>query len=1009
MITAPIPLRTCQLADTRTTRRVAVPNPVVQDRVGVECRAVDEPVGPQTDNVRVDDVIMLGTTDQALLQIVYDLMAQRGTWPTFTAVDLRADRDLAIEDAQAALAAVPPGYIRRPWGAYGFSDGDEVRLTLKGVAVCAGGEADLARVVELVTWTSEIESAAPATPEHEVMLSSDAFAAHRGTELDPPPADPEAATDVVDAGDMPELSSTAEPSPGTEGEGEAVESSSPAGSDASGTAIANTRNGVPPEIASARAQLTRLRVMAELLPRFWTGIRYQPEEPWRWQYTVDRQRMRPYRKVRRVGDLLRYTERQEQEMAIANALVRGQTLVRTEGHMIVSANVEPGRPDSVTQPSAPSEGTELAIQLTLLREEIAEVTAEAVHAGRFDDAIFAAFRRVEHEIQQRTASSTIGNELIKLAFRDSAQPIRISDRELDKQRMVELFSGAIGLYKGDRSHKDRPLLPCRSRRECLRILAYASSLLDLLDRDVDRAPAVRGYEQRQGDILTLSVERASAQATVWLNESIPLTTIRFRPGNLVVSIDAIPDGEHRIHLVDGTRQGPAATVWLARDPGHSSWYRVTEVGLPLFADAEGHRQFDTAAGVRLAVYEDGVKSERVVPTRQTYQVGHYVNWQSQTITEAMGAAWVREHVGGALVQVWDSSVLFDGQPLAPAHTERLTRISLEPRRLLIRPNTRVPLRVLGHYTDGIATWTEPVDDPAVASSEDKIAHFQGGVAYAKKPGSAVLRCLHEGCSAETSVEVAAYPRGTLTEFVTGLPPVTGVACTPKGLVVSTRGTDLWRSDYDGAYRLVAAVPPKSVQRQGTEALAAREDGELAVRIGGVRSVLVLHQDDDYASSHLVVPDADGVPMACVWAGAELLVAMNTGAICRVAMDGATTLVTTVEGTPVDMAAMNDAWVVLSRTSRRQPADHLWHMPIEDPSNHIDLLAETQVGGLGGVVWTGSDLMLSDFHEGTLLQLRNGRVSTVASGLVNPAQLTVGPAGDVYVAEFGAGAVRRLLS
>ncbi|MFE2491710.1 TIGR02391 family protein [Streptomyces mirabilis] len=102
----------------------------------------------------------------------------------------------------------------------------------------------------------------------------------------------------------------------------------------------------------------------------------------------------------------------------------------------------------------------MAVHLTLLHPEVVEACTDLLGADRFDDAIFAAFRRLEHEVQQRTGSPAIGTGLVTTAFRDKKDPIRISDRERDEGRLVELFAGAIRLFKGDRSHKDRPLLPC---------------------------------------------------------------------------------------------------------------------------------------------------------------------------------------------------------------------------------------------------------------------------------------------------------------------------------------------------------------------------------------------------------------------------------------------------------------------------------------------------------------------------------------------------------------------
>lgn len=152
------------------------------------------------------------------------------------------------------------------------------------------------------------------------------------------------------------------------------------------------------------------------------------------------------------------------------------------------------------------------------------------------------------------------------------------------------------------------------------------------------------------------------------------------------------------------------SVWFTTEPDAISWYRVVEVNLPLYQDEQGMEQLDLA-GMRLACLEAGVASERIVPTRQTYQVGHYVTLHSSA--EAAGAIWVRDRVGGSLRKVWDSGLLFDGQPIAPAHPQQLMHISMEPARMLLRRGEKAPLRVLAHYTDGTATWTERLESPEV--------------------------------------------------------------------------------------------------------------------------------------------------------------------------------------------------------------------------------------------------------------------------------------------------------
>lgn len=153
------------------------------------------------------------------VQVVYDQLHQRGEWPTFTQVDRILDRQFGIEDGQAALAALPAEYLPRSWSRAIFSDTDEVRLTLRGVAVCANSQDDLQLLVTFLRWAAEREQ----TDENDgqVVVSSVEFAEYAGLPLD------------ADAQDD-------EPS----------ESS---------------------EIADAHAWVSRLFVLAQALPTFWTS------------------------------------------------------------------------------------------------------------------------------------------------------------------------------------------------------------------------------------------------------------------------------------------------------------------------------------------------------------------------------------------------------------------------------------------------------------------------------------------------------------------------------------------------------------------------------------------------------------------------------------------------------------------------------------------------------------------------------------------------------------------
>jgi hypothetical protein len=542
------------------------------------------------------------------LQAVYGMLRKRGVWPTFRTVDLRFDRDLGITDAQAALAGVPAVYMQRPWHAFGYYDNDEVRLTLLGIQQCEGGPEDLLLLLRLMQWLCEVERAQDPGDESDPIARGPDFADAIGlpVEEEGHHTDTEGGTTVPGA-HLPEIGID-ETASARQIE-DAVQPSSPV---------------ISAEIERNRATLVRLYVLAELvIPHFWSAAGWPNEaERWRWWYSVDHRRIRAFRDISDVDQLIDYVERERE------SLTRQRASVRFNWDVQAAETADPWIEETDLASAAESEGSfqlgdEIDVLLTILRPEIADSAAKQLRAGMYDEAIFAAYRRVEAAVQERAhLPSTIGDALVKQAFKDASGPIRVSARSQDSDRLVQLFGGAIGLYKGDRSHKDKPALPCRSLRECLRQLANASALLDLLDRDTSVAPHVRGYDQH-GDMLELWVERATAQSQVWVDER-PVDVVRQGAGSLILDIAGVPAGEHDVFIVDGTRTSPVSQIWLTRDVGGENWLRVSEVNIPLYAQETGPERLD-ASGLRLTVHESGVTGERIVPTVGSYRVGDYVS------------------------------------------------------------------------------------------------------------------------------------------------------------------------------------------------------------------------------------------------------------------------------------------------------------------------------------------------------------------------------------------------
>jgi Protein of unknown function (Hypoth_ymh) len=804
-----------------------------------------------------------------VLQIIYDLLRQRGAWPTFRTVDLRLDRVLHIEDSRAALAAIPALYLQRPWRATGFYDADEVRLSLRGVEICDGGSNDLNLLAVFIRWLVQSEQALDPLDDSDLFVTSVEFANAIGLRVEPV-----ASTDSADgsaAGNSDEI------------EAEQIadgEMSSPTPGESPSDQASDVPTPLDPEIEANRAALNRLRLLADLVPRFWGGAGYQ--EPWRWQYHIDRQMLRPYRHVDGVEQLLDYADQQRHEQQQRQEAIAQVAYANPGTDVPGSTTMDEGSTEDVETSEArlSQDADQLEVMLTLLRPEIVASAGDQLRNHQYDDAIFAAYRRVESYLQERARlPGTIGDPLVKQAFGEIAQPIRISIRSQDSHRLAELLRGALGLLKGDRSHKDKPALPCRSTRECLRQLAQASALLDLLDRDVSVAPSLHGYHHR-GDILDLWVERASAQSQVWLDDHL-CEIISHQPGSLALDVSGIPSGEHDLFIVDGTRTSPVTPIWLEMEAPRDAWYRVKEVSMPLFSDSAGTKRLP-AAGLRLTVLESGVPSERIVPTVSTYRVGDYVEWHWDVTANSrssrhgsvltLGPTWVRDRPGQAPTRIWEKSVLFDGDPIAPAREARLMKITLEPERLLMRLGEKAPVRLLGHYTDGVATWAEPINGFKVTVSDESVAHSNGCSLIAKGYGTAALRVEHDGRYGSSAVQVASHPAGTLADVLTGLPPVAGIAWALDGLIVSTRTSELWRLTLDGRYQIVAGVPTQPPTHGGTDSISAAANGDLAIRLVGHGDVLVLDAASEYRKSRWVSRKEAGTVMAMTWDDSDLILA-----------------------------------------------------------------------------------------------------------------------------------------
>ena len=86
--------------------------------------------------------------------------------------------------------------------------------------------------------------------------------------------------------------------------------------------------------------------------------------------------------------------------------------------------------------------------------EIIEASKAIAEAGKYDDAIFAAFRLVEAKIQERIQSTRIGESLIAEAFDGVPPRIYISPDQRDQAGIDRYFRAqwpTFGTTEGTRN------------------------------------------------------------------------------------------------------------------------------------------------------------------------------------------------------------------------------------------------------------------------------------------------------------------------------------------------------------------------------------------------------------------------------------------------------------------------------------------------------------------------------------------------------------------------------
>jgi uncharacterized protein (TIGR02391 family) len=124
-----------------------------------------------------------------------------------------------------------------------------------------------------------------------------------------------------------------------------------------------------------------------------------------------------------------------------------------------------------------------------LHPVIASEVYPAFLRGKYDTAIFEAFREVEVAVREagKFGATDYGTDLMRAAFRPAEKkgqavtPGPLTDTRLpvaEQEAMANLFAGAIGLYKNPQSHRHVPT----HAEDAAEVVVFASQLLRIVDR-----------------------------------------------------------------------------------------------------------------------------------------------------------------------------------------------------------------------------------------------------------------------------------------------------------------------------------------------------------------------------------------------------------------------------------------------------------------------------------------------------------------------------------------------
>jgi Protein of unknown function (Hypoth_ymh) len=645
-----------------------------------------------------------------------------------------------------------------------------------------------------------------------------------------------------------------------------------------------------------------------------------------------------------------------------------------------------------------------------LPESLVNTSKEIAGVGKYDEAIFAAFKFVEAEIQARIGSANIGKQLITEAFAGATPRIEIG-KAADRDAIFMLFAGSLGHIRNDRGHGQAPAVPCTNLSACISYLHFAALLLYLLSKDNALRPRVDGISIRAiagastvelyGANLTQSIEvRAGSSSLAIVQQSAGSVQARL-PADFIGEI-ALIYGDEVIYTEHCDARAPGTPHQL---------YEVIAADLPLFSDSQATTVIAGAVGALVKAQEAHLSYPRISPTvADRYKAGDFLTNGSWDPQRSVAEAWYRDPINGAIRQAWNWSMIWNPQIVGDQSSPKLSRLDATPGSVSVEPGGIRTILATGRYLIGdIPRDVDLTHKAKWGSTDESVAHVKAGIVRAKRFGATTLHCEAEGFRSDVIINVEQGIQGNSVAFLDGLGgPCQLVFDGAGSLFITNQSHSIHRLDKDGGLTIGVQAPNPENYPHGFDYIALDDSGALYLTSPEPRRVLVFARKGNGFDIGRPVADGDRRPRRSVAISSkgEIVVGLmgltpGVGAILVVGADGSSREFPTRDSAH-NLAIGPDDRIFVTANPRA--------IDVYDISGtYIESIEHSIPDGVGAIaVGVDGTLYVGGFHSGQVeaLAIDRGICSRrfVAESLGTITGLALGPDKNLYSSDVSAGRI-----